>query len=1058
MYVELHARSAFSFLEGAALPEQLAKRCGELQVAALALLDRDGVYGAPRMHLAAKEANIRAHVGAEVTLSNSLLKGVKRDIRYPLLAETQAGYQNLCRLITRYKSREKTKGEGFSTTEEIREYSRGIVCLTGGEEGPLAAALQQGGMEAARKEIGKLVSLFGPENVYVELQRHFEREEEYRNRVALEIAESLKLPILATNGVSYAKRGQRAIADVFTCLRYKRKLDTAGRLLGRNSERYLRSPSEMAELFHDLPDAVENTAELSDRLKFGLENLGYEFPKYPVADGDSIHALLRRETMAGAGRRYGELTPKVSAQLEHELAVIQELNLGGYFLIVWDIVRFCNREGIFAQGRGSAANSAVCYSLGITAVDPVGMKLLFERFLSKERGEYPDIDIDLPSGDDREKVIQYVYQRYGAQGAAMTANVITYRHKSASREMGKVLGISEDMVDRLSSAFPSFEYQDQDETLESVFREVGLDISHPLIRTFANLCWNVMDFPRHLGQHSGGMIVCQGQLSSVVPLEPATMEGRIVCQWDKDDCAALDLIKIDLLGLGMLKAMKNTLELIPVHYNEKVDIAHLPQDDPLVFSALQKADAIGIFQLESRAQLSFLPRLFPKTFYDIVISTGSIRPGPIQGDMINPLIKRRQGLELISYPHPILEETLQRTYGVILFQEQALQVLMRVANFTAAEAEQARRAMTHKRSRELMDPILKRAREGMSKNNIDLAAQEKIVHCIDSFLGYAFPESHAYSFGLIAYASGYLKCHYLAAFTAGLLNAQPMGFYSPSVLIKDAQRHGLHVKPIDVLHSDWDCTLELDQEEIVLRLGFRYVRGLREESARAIVSTRQVSTFDSVHDLTRRVRELRSDELQNLAACGALNPLDRKNQMHRRDALWQVAKYGRPTGPLFHDTPDYDPTSVLLRMTDMERLITDHRISGFTIGRHAMAYRREDLKRMNLSTLSQVRNSRAGQQVQTAGEVTVKQRPGTAKGIVFLTLHDETDFCDVVLKPAVYEQHRSLVNESKFLRVHGKLQKVQNAKEPGAYVVSINATQLFPLDFPRIETRPRHFH
>src|ERR1041385_5934284 len=1057
-YIELHARSAFSFLEGATLPEQLGQRCGELEVPAIALLDRDGVYGSPRMHLAAKQAGIKAHVGAEVTLANSLLKDIKRDIRYPLLAETRTGYQNLCRLITRYKSRETKKGEGFTSGEEVREYADGLVCLTGGEEGPLAAALQHGGIEAARRETEKLVSIFGARNVYVELQRHFDRDEEYRNRAALEIAESLKLPILATNGVCYTKPEQRAIADVFTCLRYKRRLDNAGKLLSRNSERYLRSPAEMGQLFRDLPDAIAHTAELSNRLEFTLENLGYEFPKYPGEPGDTIPALLRRETMSGARRRYGDLSTKVAAQLETELSLIEELGLAGYFLIVWDIVRFCNHEGIFAQGRGSAANSAVCYSLGITAVDPVGQKLLFERFLSKERGEWPDIDIDLPSGDDREKVIQYVYRRYGSHGAAMTANVITYRRKSAAREMGKVLCISDDMIDRLSHVFTSFEWKDPDDTLERSFRDVGLDILHPLIRRYVNLCWNVLDYPRHLGQHSGGMVVSQGQLSSVVPLEPATMEGRVVCQWDKDDCAALELIKIDLLGLGMLKAMKNTLELIPVHYNEKVDIAHLPQDDPAVFSALQKADAIGIFQLESRAQLSFLPRLFPKNFYDIVISTGSIRPGPIQGAMISPLIKRRQGLELISYPHPILEDTLARTYGVILFQEQALQVLMKVANFTGAEAEQARRAMTHKRSRELMEPILKRAREGMCKNKIDPESQDKIIHCIESFLGYAFPESHAYSFGHIAYASAYLKCHYLAAFTAGLLNAQPMGFYSPSVLIKDAQRHGLHVKPIDVTRSEWDCTLEKDREEIVLRLGFRYVRKLREESAKAIVAARQAAMFDGIPDLTRRVRDLRRDELQPLAACGALNPLDHKNQLNRRDALWQVAKYGRPTGPLFKDIPDYDPTSILLRMSDIERLITDHHISGFTIGPHALAYRREDLNRMNLSTLHCVKRRKPGEQIQTAGEVTVKQRPGTAKGIVFLTLHDEPDFCDVVVKPAVYDQYRALVNKSKFLGVYGKLQKVENAKERGAYVVSINATHLFSLDFHKIETRPRNLH
>lgn len=1058
MYVELHARSAFSFLEGAALPEELAQRSADAQMPAVALLDRDGFYGSARMHLAAKTAGIKAHVGAEVTLSNSLVKGIARDVRYPLLVETQAGYQNLCRLITRYKSREKKKGEGFSSPDEIREYSGGLICLTGGDEGPLAAALHRGGAEEAQSEVEKLVSIFGQNNVYVELQRHFDREEEFRNRVALDIAERLKLPILATNDVCYARPEQRAIADVFTCLRYKRRLDTAGRLLHHNSERFLRTPAEMEQLFHDLPDAIQNTTELSNRLQFTLENLGYEFPKYPVAAGDTMADLLRRETMAGARERYGELTPRVLSQLERELSLIEKLDLAGYFLIVWDIVRFCLREKIFAQGRGSAANSAVCYSLGITAVDPIGMNLLFERFLSESRGEWPDIDIDLPSGDDRERVIQYVYERYSPRGAAMTANVITYRHKSAAREIGKVLGITEDMVDRLSAVFSNFEWKDPSDTLEKSFRDAGLDISHPLIRKYVGLCCNVMDLPRHLGQHSGGMIVCQNQLDSVVPLEPATMEGRVVCQWDKDDCAALGLIKIDLLGLGMLKAMKHTLGLIPQFYNETVDIAHIPPDDPLVYSALQKADAIGIFQLESRAQLSFLPRLFPKNFYDIVISTGSIRPGPIQGAMISPLIKRRQDLEPVTYPHPILEETLARTYGVILFQEQALRVLMLVAGFTAAEAEQARRAMSHKRSREMMEPILKRAREGMRQNGIDPESQEKIIHCIESFLGYAFPESHACSFGLIAYASAYLKVHYLAAFTAGLLNSQPMGFYSPSVLIKDAQRHGLKVKPIDILRSHCDCTLEHHQGEVVLRIGFRYVREMREQSAMAIVTARSTYPVRDFPDLTRRVPELQKNELRNLAACGALNSLDPGKQLHRRDALWQVAKFGRPVGSLLRDIPDCDPTSALLRMTDIERLITDHHVSGFTIGPHPLAYRREDLNRMNLSTLNQVKSGVPGANVRTAGEVTVKQRPGTAGGIVFLTLHDETGFCDVVLKPQVYDAHRMIVKNSKFLQVHGKLQKVENAKEKGAYVMSINASQVFPLEFNNLETKSRDFH
>jgi len=1058
-YVELHARSAFSFLEGAALPEHLAERCGDLQMPAVALLDRDGVYGSARMHLAASALGIKAHVGAEVTLANSLLKGIPRDVRYPLLVEDQRGYQNLCRLITLYKSREDKKGEGFTTTEEVREYAGGLICLTGGNEGPLAAALRRGGMEEARSEIGKLLSIFGKDNVYVELQRHFDREEEYRNRIALELASSFNLPIVATNGVSYATPKQRTIADVFTCLRYKRKLDNAGKLLGYNSARFLRSSEEMIQLFRDLPEAIHNTVELSNRIQFSLTNLGYEFPRYPLPAGETMPSFLRLLTDAGARQRYGSaLTPKVSAQLERELSLIEKLNLAGYFLIVWDLVQFCKKHSIMVQGRGSAANSAVCYSLGITAVDPIAMNLLFERFLSESRGEWPDIDLDLPSGDDRERVIQYVYERYHRNGAAMTANVITYRHKSATREMGKVLGITQDMVDRLSAVFSNFEWKNPDETLEKSFRDAGLDISHPLIHKYVNLCWDVLDLPRHLGQHSGGMIVAQHQLNSVVPLEPASMPNRTVCQWDKDDCAALGLIKIDLLGLGMLKAMKNMLELIPKHYGTTVDLAHLPQDDPLVYSSLQKADAVGIFQLESRAQLSFLPRLFPREFYDLVISVGSIRPGPIQGDMVNPLIKRRQGLERITYPHPILEDTLKRTYGMILFQEQALKVLMLAAGFSAAEAEQARRAMSHKRSREMMEPILQRAREGMQKNGIDCEAQNRIVQCIESFLGYAFPESHACSFALIAYASAYLRSHYPAAFTAGLLNAQPMGFYSESVLIKDAQRHGLHVKPIDIFRSEWDCTLEPYDGAFALRIGFQYVRSLRETSATAIVQARKQAPFQNIADLTRRVPGLRKDELQNLAACGALNPLDHTGQLHRRDALWQVAKFSRPVGPLLQDIPDYDSTSVLLRMTDIEKLITDHHISGFSIGRHPMAYRRADFARMNLCTLQEAKRGFAGKRIRTAGEVTVKQRPGTARGIVFLTLHDETDFCDVVLMPDIYEQYRMIVKNSKFLRIHGELQKVQNAKEQGAYVTSIKAKEIFPLEFPAIKTHAHEFH
>src|ERR1700730_15077212 len=645
-YVELHSCSAFSFLEGASRPEDLAGRAGELGLSAIALLDRDGVYGSPRFHMAAKTVGIRAHVGGEISVAGlgnraSLPSWMpntlpSRPVRLPLLAENRTGYQNLCRLMTRYKLREKEKGTGTATLEEIAEHAEGLVCLTGGEEGVLAASLANSGYEEARKDLEKLTTLFGEMRVYVELQRHFDPIEEHRNQAAVRLAESLNLPILATNGVRYAYAPEREILDVFTCIRNHSKLDAAGRLLERNDERHLRSAEEMTDLFLDLPQAIANTTELSARLKYTLADLGYEFPRYPVPEGETMDSFLRKRTEEGFQNRYGpkrddDRFERAKRQVEREVALIEKLHLAGYFLIVWDIIRFCREQKILVQGRGSAANSAVCYSLEITAVDPVGMKLLFERFLSEERGEWPDIDLDLPSGDQREKAIQYVYQRYGQLGAAMTANVITYRDRSAAREVGKALGFDQDVLNRLTSLVGAWEYKDANDTLERQFQDAGLDLQHPQIRKFCELCLRFQDLPRHLGQHSGGMVVCQGQLDSVVPLEPATMPGRVVVQWDKDDCADMGIVKVDLLGLGMMAVLEECLSLIRDHYREEVDLAHLPQDDPAVYSALQKADTIGLFQVESRAQMSCLPRLRPQKFYDIVVQVAIIRPGPIVG-------------------------------------------------------------------------------------------------------------------------------------------------------------------------------------------------------------------------------------------------------------------------------------------------------------------------------------------------------------------------------------------------------------------------------------------
>src|ERR1700687_5803156 len=742
MYVELHSRSAFSFLEGASIPEELIGVCANLGMPAMALLDRDGVYGSPRFHLAAKKAEIKAHIGAEVscvvtglcpvqagsspaTTQDACLPG---SARLPLLAASRAGYQNLCRLITKMKLRVGRKEGASASSSDFIEHADGLICLTGGEEGPLAAALAQGGPQAAFEVVKRLTEIFGRQNVYVELQRHFHREEEYRNRVAIEIAEALHLPLLATNGVNYAMPRERELADAFTALRHHRTLATAGRLLAGNAERHLKSPAAMRALFADFPNAIANTVELSSRLEFTLNDLGYEFPRYPVPDGESMMSFLRERTREGWQSRYGqgapELKKRARRQIERELSLIEHLKLAGYFLIVWDLVRYCREQNILVQGRGSAANSAVCYSLGITAVDPIGMELLFERFLSEERGEWPDIDIDLPSGDERERVIQYLYKRYGERGAAMTANVITYRSRMASREMGKALGVDPETLDKVSAAVSTWEYRDANDALNHRFHDAGLDLNHPRLRKYFELCVAVQDLPRHLGQHSGGMVICQGHLDSVVPLEPASMPGRVVVQWDKEDCADLGIIKVDLLGLGMMAVLEDCLQLVPRHYKAPLALGQLPQDDPDVYRTLQRADTVGMFQVESRAQMSALPRNHPKRFYDLVGQVAIIRPGPIVGKMMNPYMKRRQGKEAVTYAHPLLEPVLKRTLGAPLFQEQLIRMSMIVANFSGGEAEELRRAMGMRRSQARMRELEIKLRRGMIANGIRSDAQE----------------------------------------------------------------------------------------------------------------------------------------------------------------------------------------------------------------------------------------------------------------------------------------------------------------------------------------------
>jgi error-prone DNA polymerase len=1069
MYVELHCCSAFSFLEGASLPEELAEAAAQLGMSAIALLDRDGVYGSPRFHSAAKKCRIRAHIGAEISVAGlgnqaglpSWMpnKIPPRPVRLPLLVENRVGYQNLCRLITRYKSREREKGTGAASLREVAEHAEGLVCLTGGEEGILASSLAHSGFEEACRSVKKLVDLFGTQNVYLELQRHFDPVEEQRNQAAIRIAETLNLPFLATNGVRYVRLKDREILDVFTCIRNHCQLAAAGRLLERNDERHLRSPQEMTQLFSDLPLAIANTQELSARLEFTLANLGYEFPRYPIPTGETMDSFLRKRTIEGVQQRYGlkndtQLFEKAAKQVKKELQLIDELKLAGYFLIVWDIVRFCREQGILVQGRGSAANSAVCYSLGITAVDPVGMDLLFERFLSAERDGWPDIDLDLPSGDQREKAIQYVYQRYGHLGAAMTANVITYRGRSASREVGKALGFDPETLDRLSSLVGQFEWRGPEDNWQSYFEHAGFDLNHFLIRKYLQLCNRIQDLPRHLGQHSGGMVICQDQLDSVVPLEPATMPGRVVVQWDKDDCNDMGIVKVDLLGLGMMAVLEDCLELIPKHYDKPIDLAQLPPDDQLVYETLRRADTVGMFQVESRAQMSSLPRNAPAKFYDLVVQVAIIRPGPIVGKMMNPYMRRRQGKEPVHYAHPSLEPILNRTLGVPLFQEQLLRMAMVAASFTGGEAEELRRAMGFKRSEDRMRQIEIKLRSGMERNGISAQAQEEIITQITSFARYGFPESHAASFALIAYASAFLKCHYLAAFTAALLNNQPMGFYSPATIVKDAQRHGLRVRPIDILRSDWFCTIEritnkAGEEVPCLRVGLRYVRGLRQKAAEAIVRAKIERPFSEIADLVQRVPELQQSELVTLSEIGALNSLGKT--VHRRTALWQVERAARPAGPLLDSVPEESEISPLQQMTNEERLVADFHGSGLTTGPHPMAYCRKTLASLNVKRACDLERIADGEYTRIAGCVIARQRPGTAKGFVFLSLEDETGIANVIIHPDLYEKYRLIINREKFLRVEGILQNQDS-------VISIKASRVLPVAITAADTQSHDFH
>jgi error-prone DNA polymerase len=1088
-YVELHACSAFSFLRGGSFPEQLAEVAAELEMPAMALLDRNGVYGAQRFSVAAREHGIRPIIGCGLSMEDGAV--------LPVLVENRTGYKNLCELLTKAHLRSE-KGKCAVRWNELPQFAKGLIAFLGSArlqragfgilpkrtstglpsakssrmQNAFASTLQACAPQNTCEHVQFLIDAFGRENVFVELQRHFIRGEERINRELIHLARANRLPLLATNGVKYAKPYGREVLDVFTCIREHTHLDAAGKLLTQNAERYLKSDRQMRAIFADLPEAIENASRLAERLTFSLENLGYEFPEYPVPVGHTMDSFLRTIVWFGAQQRYAAISGKVKRQLEEELALITKLRFPGYFLIVWDIVNFCREHNIMVQGRGSAANSAVCYCLGITPVDPVENHLVFERFLNESRKGWPDIDLDLPSGDRREAVIQEIYRRYGKHGAAMTANVISYRGRSAAREIGKALNFSPSIIDRFSHLFASGDFPHTLE-LESQIEQAGLPKNHPRMPAFIRLYRAIYGLPRHLGQHSGGMIICQNKLSSFVPLENASMPGRVVAQWDKDDCEDLGIVKVDLLGLGMMSVMQDAFELCRER-GRPLDLAHIPKNDPATFEIMQRADTIGVFQIESRAQMATLPRMKPKCFYDVVIEVAIIRPGPIQGDMVHPYLARRAGKEPVIFFDDRLKPVLERTLGVPLFQEQMLKIAMVMADFSGDEAEELRRALSFHRSEERMNKVCAKLRLAMERKGVAPDKIDKIVQSISSFALYGFPESHAISFAILAYGSAYLKVHRAPEFYASLLNNQPMGFYTPATIVKDAQRHGLKIKPVCVSQSEWRCMVVDDN---TVRLGFCVVSGLRNEHAEELVRQRQNRQFDSLEDFKRRVL-LSKDELRALAELGALNCFAE----HRRAAMWNVEEMlhddllahngchpdpaAAGEGPLLRSlnhTADQEDSIILCEvprsarddsplnpMTLTERVKADYDTMNLTTGPHPMKLLRDSLP--NIWRAIDLPHARHGSIIQIAGNVICRQRPGTAKGFVFISLEDETGVSNAIVEPDLFERFRLVITEEAFLLVEGKVQNSDN-------VILIKAHEIRPLTHEQLAGSESHdFH
>ncbi|WP_420840425.1 error-prone DNA polymerase [Archangium primigenium] len=1002
MYAELVCRSNFSFLRGASHPEELVLAAAERGVSALALTDGDGLYGAVKAHLAAKAVGLKFLVASELTL----LDGPP----VVLYAQDARGYANLSRLLSKSRMLHP-KGEAGLPWRELAEGNEGLLALL---PHPVAAS-----------RVAPLAEAFA-DRFYVGVCRSLSSGDEARVAQAKALARELGAPLCAHNDVYTHHRGRQPLQDVLTAIRHKTTLAQLGTRRLPNAERTLKGPAEMARLFADCPEALERTLELAGRCHATLEGLRYHFSEEDLPPGHSTSTWLRELTYQGLQVRYpGGVPADVVKQIEHELKLIAALDFAGYFLAIWDIVRFARSRGILCQGRGSAANSAVCYALGVTAIDPVRMGLLFERFLSMERKEPPDIDVDFEH-ERREEVLQYVYEKHGRHRAGMVCEVICYRGRLALREVGKALGLSLDQVDRLAKVAGSHGGEMSPELL----KEVGLSEEDRRVRQTLALAQEIEGTPRHLSIHVGGFVITREPLVEMIPVENAAMKGRTVVQWEKDDLEAVGVLKVDLLGLGMLTALAKCLELIRVHYGRDLSLATIPAEDPKVYEMLTNADSIGVFQIESRAQMNMLPRLKPRCFYDLVVEIALIRPGPIVGDMVHPYLRRREGREPVEYPSEDVRAILQKTLGVPLFQEQAMKLAMAVGGFSPAEADGLRRALSHKRAEERLGPFHQRFIEGGVARGYPPEYVDTLFKQFRGFAHYGFPESHSASFALLAYASSWLKCHYPAAFTAALLNSQPMGFYAPHTLVADAQRHGVPVLEVDVNHSGWDCTLE----EGGLRLGLRMVRGLQDAVGRRVETFRDGKPFTSIGDLARRTRAPRH-ELARLALAGALGSLNRS----RRDALWEIQALGplEETDLFFGMAMDGTPAA-LPQMNIGDRVSTDFETVGVSLEKHPLELLRPALRKRGAVTAAGLERVPAGRRVAVGGMLICRQMPPTAKGFCFLSLEDETGIANLVLPPDAYARFRKDIHGALFLVGQGTLEKTGK-------VLNVKVQQLEPI-------------